>query len=963
MSDNFISSLESLSKLQLIHLITRICDEDKSIQEKIIAMCAKTGGLANEAQERKFENPTINIHNAANSAINRTINCEPVQNQNIISRRSSSAEKIALFKSLFKGRTDVFAQRWQNKMGKSGYSPVCKNKFVYGKCNLKTGCKNCAFKEYAHLDDTFIFNHLKGDDAKGCDVIGVYAILPDSTCNFLVMDFDGANFKKDASVVISVCKRIGIPYSVEISRSGEGMHIWFFFSEAIKAKVARNFGFVILKAASLNAFDFSLSSFDRMIPNQDFVPSGGFGNLVALPLQGQAVKKNASVFVDDDFISYKDQWIYLSSVVKINLAELEVYAENIRSKFNIVLDSEKAVVVEEVPKANVLSEQRIKIEISDGIHILREGLSDATLSTLRHIAVFKNPEYYARQKMRLPVYNIPRFIDCADKNDTELILPRGCLEEIIVCCKESDCELEIEDKTQGGEAIAVSFYGELTDLQSEAVTALLEHKTGVLSAGTGFGKTVIACNIISHLQKNTLIFVHRVNLLQQWKMVVKEFLHIDAGTVGGGVDKRTGQVDIALIQSIKPDENETMPDFLSQYGCAIVDECHHVSAFMFEKVMKAVTAEYVYGLTATPYRRDGHEKIIFMQCGPIRYKTDQKKLALSHGFSHYLVPKFMPYSSPELENKDGKINDCFNFIVMNEKRNEKICLDVKAVLEEERTPLVLSERIEHLKLLKEKLAGMAQHIVLISGKGTVKQKRETLEMLNAVPQNESLVILATGKYVGEGFDHPRVDSLFLTMPVSWKGVLNQYVGRLHRKDENKKEVRIYDYVDFKMPLLEKMYHKRLKEYKNLGYEIKSHENETASNYLYSIDEYKTPFENDLLSAEKHILISSPYLSKNGILSLISLVASRQIDSEKITILTREIEDESAFSVVQRKVLCELVNYGIDVKKIPHLNQRLAVIDSRIFWYASFNFLGIPKEDDCAMRIEDALLSRDILEEL
>ena len=911
-----------------------------------------------------------------------------------VTKQSSSQEKISLFHSLFCSRTDVFALRWANeKTGASGYSPVCANKWVQGKCNIKKiPCAKCAFRSPLELSDEYIFKHLVGKDSLCRDVIGMYALRSDDTCRFLALDFDEETWKADVQSLRSLCSENRIPVAIEISRSGNGAHLWFFFEEPITAILARNFGTAILQSAMCENHALSFSSFDRMFPNQNTMPKGGYGNLIALPLQGQAVKLGHSIFVDEKFLPYQDQWSFLSSCKKLTKDEVSSFITKLHRKYHFETaeqnneKTEPVITQEEIKPAKLnrkmslenLSEadftDKVKISFDSQIHIQKHGISERALGAFRRLAVFSNPDFYKAERMRLPVWNKPRYIDCSKESQDELVLPRGWLEEIKCCLDNLKVKYEISDTCIKGTTQNFSFNGTLKDNQPEALKALLAHDMGILSAGTGFGKTVISTDLIASRNTSTLIIVHTQTLLEQWKKAIKSFLDITPGIIAAGKDKSQGLIDIALIQSLIDSDKATKTSEIKQltheYGMVIVDECHHISAFTFESVLKSIPAKYVYGLTATPIRRDGHQPIIFMQCGPIRYSIDTRQMNKQQDFYHYLIPRFTSFKplSNEVPVEEMNITDIYSEVCESISRNEQIIEDIKEAVLKGRTALVLSERVTHISMLAEKLQGAAQNVIIITGKGTQKQKRELLEKLSAVPDDETLIVLATGKYAGEGFDVPRLDTLFIAMPFSWKGTLSQYCGRLHRNYEGKTKVQIYDYIDFRVPVLERMYHKRLKGYKQLGYSIKSQEsddeNDTQKGTLFSASDYYDSFKTDCLSAQKQIYISSPYLIKSAVQNTILNLQSLVQKGVKIFVTTRlENSAQTDKTEKQRALITILDQAGITVNQTENLSQRIAIIDDRILWYGSINLLGFVEEDDCIMRLENPKIVGEILAEI
>lgn len=909
---------------------------------------------------------------------------------NSVSKNSTPQEKINLFKSLFVGREDVFALRWFNaKSGKSGYSPVCENKWQSGKCDMKKySCADCPFKLPARLSDQYIFNHLAGKDSVCRDVIGLYPLMEGDLCQFLALDFDNhgnkiSQWKSDILAVKKVCNEYSIPSCIEISRSGNGAHLWIFFSEKVPAKQARNLVTNLLKAAMKKNHSISFESFDRMFPNQDEMPKGGYGNLIALPLQGHSVKQGHSVFVNDDFRPFDDQWTYLSSVQKLQEKDLnravkellaitgDFHVRRNEDDENKQVSSINKVAFNVESKKEVIKEdftEPVQITLSNQIYIKKKGISEHALGIMRRTAVFLNPEYFKKLRMHLPLYNIPRYIDCSKETDSELILPRGNFAEITEMLKKAEVEYTISYDRETGNKVDVVFKSELYEEQKTALKALLKSDCGVLSAGTGFGKTVTAAALISERKINTIIIVQNHNLLEQWKKSIKEFLGITAGTIAGGKDKSTGIIDIAIVNSLTEKGSDEVRPRSYKYGMVIVDECHHVSAFTTENLVNSFKAKYVYGLTATPVRRDGHQHIIFMQCGPILYSTTTKQINEVQGFAHYFQPRFTSFHTVEnKEEKEPSINDYYEKMCQSDARNQLIIEDVIKSVENRRTPLILSDRISHLEYLEEKLKSAAKNVILITGKGTQKQKKEQLEKLKSVSDDESLIVLATGKYAGEGFDLPRLDTLMLALPFSWKGMLQQYCGRLHRNFEGKEEVQIFDYVDIRIPTFDRMYQNRLKGYKQLGYKLKpmsenSGEDEESKIFSNEDEELKKNFTEDIVHAKKKIIVSAPYLSKKEVQDFIWIASKVMLNGVQIIIFVKKTDTDEK-QKKQAGYILNMENAGIEVRLKEGLSQNLCVIDEKILWYGSVNYLGFSEKEACCMRISNVKIASEIESEI
>ncbi|MEF2838620.1 MAG: DEAD/DEAH box helicase family protein [Oscillospiraceae bacterium] len=896
--------------------------------------------------------------------------------------RSTPEEKIRLFRSLFRGREDVFARRWYSiQKEKGGFTPVCANEWKYGVCIKPKGkCSKCESRVFVPLNDSVIYKHLSGKDVNGQDVVGVYPILPDDTCFFLAIDFDDDGWQENVSAVRKVCADWAIPCGVERSRSGEGAHLWVFFEDTIPCATARKLGSALLTAAMEREGKLKLDAYDRMFPCQDTLPTGGFGNLIALPLQGQARKKGNSLFVDEQFRLYPDQWAYLSTMKKLNAEAIDalVKAHGHGDALGNLCTVESENKPWEKQRRTALSALDFygvqHIVRANMLYISENGLAPRVRNQLLRLAAFRNPEFYKAQAMRLPIYDKPRIICASEEREGYLALPRCCESALIELLETAGAAYEIEDRTTCGKNLSMEFKGDLRPEQIPAAEALLAHNNGVLSATTAFGKTVIAAYLIGQRKVNTLILVHTQALLNQWKKALSEFIEINEtlpelpkkrgrrkersliGQLGGSKNNLSGFVDVAIMQSLISEDE--VRGLVKDYSMVIVDECHHVSAVSFERVLKEVNAKYVYGLTATPARQDGHQPIIYMQCGPIRYQVDAKAQAEKRPFDHAVIPRFTSFAQPLTDDVPWKITDAYAAMQVDAERNEKIVEDVLVAVADGRTPIVLTERYDHAKLLADILKKKIQNVVLLSGKGTAREKREILQGLSQIPANEPLVLVATGKYVGEGFDLPRLDTLFLAMPVSWKGTLAQYAGRLHRNYEGKQEVLIYDYVDIRVPMLERMYHKRLSGYAAIGYTVRGDKSALASeNRIFSQEEYWELFSKDIRSAEKQILIASPYLHIAPVKRFLKLLP----ENVHLTVVT---SDESNFKSETwekvAKAVEQLEENGVTVILQPKVYQRYAIIDKHILWYGGINFLGFERATHGAMRLCSAELAKELL---
>ena len=894
-------------------------------------------------------------------------------------------ERVALFMSLFKGREDVFARRWFSKStGKAGYQPVCVNEWRRGVCDKKTHkCAECPNRDFAPLTSHDVYRHLEGKDENCCDVVGLYAIMPDNNCSFLCTDFDDKNckhgYKDDVLAFVGVCRDWQIPYAIERSRSGNGAHVWIFFEEPLPAFKARRLGNAILTEAMNHDGRMSLNSYDRFFPNQDRLPEGGFGNLVALPLQGQARKNLNSVFVDDDFLAYKDQWTFLYNIKKLREDDVDkLLSLHVNEEFGALsTSSESKPWVTPTPQNVTKADFYATMEIvkADKIYIPLKSVSAKVLNHLKRIAAFKNPEFYSKQALRLSTYSVPRIISCFDITDEYLAMPRGCEDAILSFLNDNNVKYSITDETSHGKKISVTFTGKEREEQTDAINALLTYSNGVLHATTAFGKTVTAAAIIARKKVNTLILVHSKALLTQWHERLTEFLDIDfketeepkkrgrkkvfspIGCLDSTCNTLHGIIDIALIQSCL-DENGVKP-FVQDYGMVIVDECHHVSSITFENVLKNIKAHTVYGLTATPIRKDGQQPIIFMQCGPIRFSADAKSQITKQSFDRYLIPRFTSYRS--ITEDRQTITAMYQSLSEDTVRNNLIVNDICKVVGSGRTPIILTNRTSHVTLLAEKLKTTIPNVITLTGSDTTKDKREALQRLQTISPSEPLVIVATGKYVGEGFDYPRLDTLFLALPISWKGLVAQYAGRLHRENEGKKDVRIYDYIDIHEPVCDSMYRKRLKGYASIGYKtiIKGKPTlfDNVNDIEFSINEgqifngktYFRPYKTDLGTAKHSVVLSSPKLYNAERNSLVEYLMNLSSQGIEVLVLTHTANEQTEY--LQRK--------GLSVKIIPTLSLCTTIIDKTIVWYGAINALGYTSEEDNVIKVTDNYLADEL----
>jgi superfamily II DNA or RNA helicase len=766
----------------------------------------------------------------------------------------SNSEKVGIFRSLFRGREDVFPRRWENsRSGKSGYAPVCSNDWKTGICEKigarnaakrpGTICGNCHHQAFLPVTDEEVIRHLTGGH-----VMGVYPLLHDETCWFLAADFDKKSWDEDVTAFARTCEAHGVPLSIERSRSGNGAHAWIFFASPVQASIARSMGCFLITQTMARRLQVSMDSYDRFFPNQDTMPKGGFGNLIALPLQKAAREQGNSVFVDVSLVRYPDQWAALKGFTRIEPALARSIAEDAdNSESLFALRGSESETDGEHPPV-----KRISIELDSGsepvgpfpstvnavfsrnLVIQKAGLPSSLILKIRQLAAFQNPEFYKRQNLRLSTALTPRVISCFEESDTSIAIPRGCREQVEELFRQLGSTLNLIDERASGTPLDLTFRGTLTSVQTQAAESLLKHDMGVLVAPPGFGKTVLGINLIAARRTNTLVLVHRKELLNLWVVQIEHYLGIprDAiGQIGTGTRTPTGNIDVAMIQSLVHKEN--VDSLVTEYGHIVADECHHLPAASFERVMAAVKARYLTGLTATLQRRDGHHPIIQMQLGPVRFKVHANSQAARNPFKYRLIARETTFRPPPHVSEDSGIQEMYSALAADQDRNDLIFDDVIQALEERRSPILLTERRDHLEHFAERLRRFTHNMIVLHGQMKKSERLAMLARLAAVPEGDERLILATGRYIGEGFDDARLDTLFLALPVSWKGTLIQYAGRLHRTHPGKKEVQIYDYVDRNVPVLKRMYERRVGGYRAIGYKVVEESNKAKAEKLNS----------------------------------------------------------------------------------------------------------------------------------
>ena len=733
----------------------------------------------------------------------------------------SQTAKVQLFRRLFRGRDDIYPVRWINKAGKPGYSPLCTNKWKPGVCKLPViKCSACSFSLYAPITDDIIRQHLRGEITAG-----VYPLLVDNRCHFLAIDFDDANWREDARAVLQTCLGNALPAALEISRSGEGAHLWLFFANATLARDARRLGAALISATCARTRQLALKSYDRLFPNQDTMPKGGFGNLIALPLQKEPRDLGRSVFVDANLQQLPDQWAFLENIRPLPQSLIETVLTKLVGDRH-PLD----IAYAEVPQENVdapwvrpakpdvklngIMPKAVRATMAAQLFIEKAGLPQPLMNRLIRVAAFQNPEFYKLQAAHRSTWNTPRIISRAENHEKFLSLPRGCLSDVEALLATNKIELRLEDARSVGQRMNATFNGVLRPDQQEALEAITKHDFGMLIAPTAFGKTVTAAAVIAKRKVSTLVIVHRADLMRQWQERLGSFVGLDdqkIGLIGAGKKKPTGMLDIAVIQSLA--RRDDLPELFSQYGQVIIDEAHHLTAATFEAVLKQANSRYVLGLSATPVRSNGHHPIIFMQSGPVRHIAKRPAHVpdqLMVRVRHLPTPAIPPNAS---------IQEVIRLLSVDADRNARIVADATTALKNGRKVLLLTKRTEHLDLLHAQLAHVEFPCFMLHGRMKTKERQAIIKALAELPHDAPHILLASAQLVGEGFDHAPLDTLILTLPISWTGTLQQYAGRLHRDHADKSDILIYDYVEQDHPQLYRMWEKRQRGYRAMGYQV------------------------------------------------------------------------------------------------------------------------------------------------
>ena len=909
-------------------------------------------------------------------------------------------DKIAsdFFMMFCRGRKDVYDLRYTNpKTGKNGYYTQCFNRWDRG-CHIqkKDGvrCKDCELRAYKPVTLPLIKAHMNGTDPNGNDVVAIYPMLENNLCQLLVFDFDnhakGAeqedyaniddSWKEEINALRRICKNLDVDAVVERSRSGRGAHLWIFFKEMIPARLARKFGFALLEKGAESVNLKSFKYYDRMIPTQDALPEGGLGNVIALPLQGMALKSGNSAFVDENWNAYEDQLKVLAGTRRLTRQEIEDY---LSLWYSTGFTSEDNGTDAPWDKNSEIEAGSVKgvvrIVLADRIYIDSSGMSNKTKRQLRRMATFSNKQYFQNQAMDMPNYDESRFIYLGSDEGKYIVLPRGLREDIQKKFDNAGIRYKIEDKRTQGRELNISFKGELRESQIPAAETMLENETGILHAATAFGKTVVCCDMIARRGISTLILVDRADLMNQWIKRLDEFLDIDEelpeyqtktgrtrkrksliGNLQGAHDTLTGIVDVAMIRSLK--KKDGFHPMLKEYAQVYFDECHHAASESAIEVLQEINAKYVYGVTATPKRGDGKEKINEFLLGPIRYRFTAKDRAEEQNIDHLVYPRFTRTVKPHHLSKTPYGNDAYELIRNNDVRDEQIIRDVADCVQAGRTPVVLTKYVDHANKLSERLKKYADRLILLTGANGTKVRRAQVKELNEVDDSDSLILVGTGSLLGEGFDFPRLDTLFMATPVSGENVVEQYVGRLNRDYDGKENVIVYDYVDSHIPKFDKMYAARLKAYKKIGYElcVNMDGEKQKANAIYDIENYAETYWKDLEEANSAVVVSSPRLNNQKVDRIINMLGKRRELGVKVTIVTWHPDAyKYGKDDVRMELMERLRKAGFEIRLVEESCEHYAVIDNEIVWYGSVSLLSKEDAEDNLMRV----CSKDIAAEL
>lgn len=930
----------------------------------------------------------------------------PVQPQNIPKERF-----MQIFMDYFHGRRDVYA-RWNESENKKAYYPVCSNFYDRELCfkskeyrgvPRKGGCSECPNHKWVPLDSRDLDLHFRGQTLPYKKIpvrLGIYPALPDNTCYFLVFDFDAKKenesveaCRAEVNLLEQILNNLEIPYLKERSRSGKGVHVWLFFEEAIDLAIARLFGQLLLKKGSMLVDLPRFKTFDRMIPMQDSIEHGHLGNLIALPLQGQSVKEGNTVFVDENWNVLPFQRNALANTKKIPryfiYQSLEYWkAEGLMDEYEDINGSQD----EEISLFGNPSRKEAQIfhpeDVRGEVQIVRESrirvekynLMPRLTSQIRSLARWKNPQYFELKAQKLPLKNIPSVYMMDEDIGDDICLPQGCLDTLISRLEEAGIAYNLQDETTLGDPIQVSFKLTLREEQESLVQKMLAHKDGIVRAATGSGKTIIGLYIIGVLQRKTLIIVPSLKIQNEWKSKISKVLKNPDGTdlteeqigiLNGSKKKLGGIIDIALYQSL-----HTYPDLdevLQRYGTVIVDECHRAAASTFAGILERVPGRYRYGMSATPYRQDGLEKSLDLQLGPIRASFTAKQQAGKQNFNRFYVPRNTPFLAEDIES--CSLQECIELLCESPIRNQMILDDVREAYKSGKHILILSQRIKHVRWLYEHLSTYTDRIVMnIGGQNSAQQKavQKKMEELKELPAGEGLILVGTASSIGEGFDFPSLDTLFLTTPYSGENSITQFAGRLHRDYPGKRKVEIYDYVDIQVPIVRGMYYKRKKIYKKLGYHeglSDLPERDPVYQKVFRSSDWQKPLQDDM-QIGKTIYIASASWKADRLVDDLNLLKPSLKNGAAVYVYLASLDAVPDYKALQMildefKKQSEVFDYpALRIRILDGLKDNYVIINNSLVWSGPvFGGLNKEKEGSLYLRFEDEIIAEGILQEI
>lgn len=724
---------------------------------------------------------------------------------------SSAEDKIALFATYFSARTDVYARRWENgRAGTSGWVPAVAGGWRKG-MNARTARRLPLTKEV-------IAAHLIGDEH-----IGLYPLFNDNTCAFLAADFDGPAAMLDALAYVKAGRALQVPVVLEISQSGRGAHTWVFFAKRVPAATARGVGTALIHEAMNLRGTMDLRSYDRLFPSQDVLPDGGYGNQIAAPLTGKRRKDGLTVFMDLATLEpYEDQWEFLSTVDRLSPSAARKIAQR----------ADRTAVGDQVTRLNRTNASKIsprlppvvRAELAAGLRLEAGELTPAALSTFKHAASMINPKFYELQRLRKSTWDTPRFVRGYELTiDDDLILPRGLRHRAEEIVAEAGSKLMITDLRNAGTEIDHAFAGDLSPDQTTAVSAVLAYDDGVLVAPPGSGKTVMACAIIAERATSTAVLLDRKALAEQWRARIEDLLGFRPGQLGGGRRKLTGVIDILMLPSLA--RHDDVAELTRGYGQVIIDESHHLAAAAYDHSVRRIGAQFWLGLTATPTRRDGLSELVSWQLGPIRYTmSDEEPGTLPTAWSAEPGPERRlrvhetSFQCDEIDlSTPAALAEVHGTLAADSMRNAQIVDDVVVSLSRGRNCLVLTRRIAHLEALVGLLSERGHEPMILQGGMKTTQRRSTMQRLAEANIGDGVLVVGTTPFIGEGFDAPALDTLFLAAPISFDGLLVQCAGRVVRAAPGKTLAEVHDYHDHLVPILAASLRRRMPGYRKLGF--------------------------------------------------------------------------------------------------------------------------------------------------